>query len=118
MLLAVLLILLAVSLIRGWQRWQANAYRRAASAELQSVSSVGQISQILKRAALVAYPRADVASLSGVAWSDWLGQTSSQEVPPSVRAAMAGIYAREATDVAAVADFADEWIQTHRTVKE
>lgn len=66
-----------VFLFRAWQRWRANAYRRQAMSELEKLPQgdlVG-ISTLLKRVALVAYPRRRVASLSGTTWTDFLSQT-------------------------------------------
>ena len=65
----VALALLAVLAILGWRaaaRYRANAYRRAALAALGATShddraAVEAVSAVLKRAALVAYPRPQVA---------------------------------------------------------
>lgn len=51
-----------------------NAYRRAALAELETAAA-SQISAVLKRAALAAWPRRDVAALSGAAWRAFLDRT-------------------------------------------
>jgi hypothetical protein len=73
----------------GWvcyqllRRWLNNRYRRAALRELQLIadkmqreedraSSLRQIPVLLKRAALSAYPRNQVASLAGKDWRDFL----------------------------------------------
>ena len=69
---------------RVWAARRAAAYRRAALRELESATSVATIAEILKRTALVAYPRTDVASLSGSAWSQWLAETGGREVPHGV----------------------------------
>ena len=50
--------------LRAWRRWQANAYRRAALEELRSATNQVEIAKILKRVALCAFPRTDVASLT------------------------------------------------------
>jgi hypothetical protein len=55
---------------RLWRRWQADAYRRAALAELEAIEAPQEIPELLKRVALVAYPRAQVADLYG---DEWLG---------------------------------------------
>lgn len=60
---------------RSWQRWRANAYRRSALKELAAIDSPARLSQLLKRVALVAYPRANVAELYGEAWLDFLDGT-------------------------------------------
>jgi hypothetical protein len=60
---------------RLWKRWQANAYRRAALAELEEIETPWKVPELLKRVALVAYPRAEVAELSGEAWLGFLDGT-------------------------------------------
>ena len=67
------LTILALLAYAGWRwhlRHKANAYRRAA---MEALSKAGddpcQIAEILRRTALAAYPRQDVASLAG---EDWL----------------------------------------------
>ncbi|MFA3917009.1 DUF4381 domain-containing protein [Ruegeria hyattellae] len=64
---AALLFLLLHWMLR---RHRAEAYRRAALRELaQAGDDPGAVATILRRTALVAFPRAEVASLAG---SDWL----------------------------------------------
>jgi len=55
-------------------RYRHNAYRRAALRELDKAEA-RDISAILKRAALAAWPRAEVASLTGAAWLAFLDRT-------------------------------------------
>ena len=61
-----------------------NAYRRAALGELANIEhlqageAAQRITAVLKRAALVAYPRVEVAALSGEAWPGSLD-------PPGIR---------------------------------
>jgi hypothetical protein len=63
----------AIALLR---HYRSNAYRRAALAELQHLSRDGeqpaQIAVLLRRTALAAYPRDQVASLHGDAWLRFL----------------------------------------------
>lgn len=67
------LILLAACTIVAillWRRYRANAYRRDALRELEGVrDDPAAIAAILRRTALAAYPRRDVAGLAG---DDWL----------------------------------------------
>ncbi|MFD0981319.1 DUF4381 domain-containing protein [Tropicimonas aquimaris] len=70
------LVLLALALLGGW-RWRehrrANAYRRAALAEIgQAGDDPARLAEILRRAALSAYPRAQVASETGADWLAFL----------------------------------------------
>lgn len=79
------LILLAILLltIRWARRFAANRYRREAlkqCAQLENVldddngraAALAELATLLKRTALSAWPRADVASLSGQEWIDFL----------------------------------------------
>ena len=56
------------------RHWQRNAYRREALRALERADG-RDISAILKRAALVAFPREQVASLNGAAWLAFLDRT-------------------------------------------
>lgn len=66
-------------LLCGWwihKRWQANAYRRAALHELdQAGDDPAAIAKIIRRAALVAYPRSDIVRLTGESWLEFLDST-------------------------------------------
>lgn len=73
-----LAMLASVAFILIYQRRQARkreAYRRAGLALLDGVSTVHDVSVVLKRVALAAYPREQVASLYGEDWADFLRQT-------------------------------------------
>jgi hypothetical protein len=74
---------LSALLLRSFARWQHNRYRREALARLkeleepladpaQRAAAMAEISALLKRAALTAYPREEVAGLTGAAWSSYL----------------------------------------------
>ena len=63
---------------RLYLRWKSNAYRRAALAELaQAGDDPAMIAAILRRVALVAYPRKQVAGLVGQEWLRFLDRTSA-----------------------------------------
>lgn len=65
-------------LLLAWlalRRWRARAYRRGALAELRRAEDIGSMASILRRAALVAYPRDDVAGLIGEDWLAFLDHT-------------------------------------------
>lgn len=69
---------------RLWQQHRRNRYRREALAELgHLLSDAGrpvtalEVSAVLKRTALTAFPRARVATLSGAAWRDFLCSTGA-----------------------------------------
>ena len=104
--------------VRTWRHWRANAYRRAALRELQSANDVSQIAEILKRAALVAYPRSDVAALTGPAWIDWLAAAQKQPVPAEVADALTrGVFDHtRPMNLNELRSFAADWIRQHQVV--
>lgn len=64
---------------RWWQRYHRNRYRREALAQLVRVAAaldtppaIAELSALLKRTALVAFPREAVATLHGEAWRAFL----------------------------------------------
>lgn len=69
---------------RGWRHWRANRYRREALAELARLRAdlheegaararaLMALSVLLKRCALAAWPRVEVAGLAGEAWHAFL----------------------------------------------
>lgn len=70
----------------GWRllrRWRANAYRREALTELGEIkalinsdlNALSALPTLLKRTALVAYPRVEVASLTSERWLGFLDRT-------------------------------------------
>jgi hypothetical protein len=72
--------------VRALRRWHADAYRRAALAELDAIGARAEapdagadalraLPALLKRAALAAYPRERVAALSGPRWWAFLDAT-------------------------------------------
>jgi Domain of unknown function (DUF4381) len=83
--IAVLLVGAIVALWQFVRHRHANRYRREALAELRHVESAGgtpgevlaQLSVLLRRTALAAFPREQVASLAGRAWLSFLDRTSS-----------------------------------------
>ncbi len=90
-LLGILTIVAIAVLARTAVRWQRNRYRREALAELTQLENAAELarigdpatgdavalglSELLKRVALTAYPRADVAALSGPEWFAFLDRT-------------------------------------------
>ena len=116
-----LAILLAIVLAVRWliRRRRKNAYRREALRELKTVSNnAAEISQLIRRAALAAFPREDVAALHGDAWLSFLGETYPG--PPLEGKAADTLLTAPYRDTAAdaeLADFAHEWISRHRPRK-
>ncbi|PYG31012.1 DUF4381 domain-containing protein [Pelagimonas varians] len=109
-------------------RWRksylAKAYRRAALAALrQAKDDPVEIASLLRRTALVAFPRSDVASLHGAQWLDFLDKAA-----PKV--AFSGSQAGDLLSTAPyqkqqpvgptnvdLARMARLWIETHRPHK-
>lgn len=77
----VLVIVSAVLLVLCWQ-WLAtrkrNAYRRFGLALLEGANTIHDVSVVLKRVALAAFPREQVASLYGRDWAAFLNQRCSR----------------------------------------
>ena len=77
--LTVLLILLAVALLMGLIRgafiWHRNAYRREGLRQLQQTTETAAILILLKRVALVQWPRETVAPLHGDEWLTFLNES-------------------------------------------
>jgi hypothetical protein len=66
-----------LSLLRWHRHHKENAYRLAALAALERVGTDPvAIAEILRRTALAAYPRTDVAALSGAGWLGFLDATA------------------------------------------
>ena len=89
----------------GWfayttiRRWNANRYRRAALVQLQLLAKdiakpetrdagLRQLPVLLKRTALSVYPRAQLASLTGKSWLDFLNSKVSKTAFPDAAAGL------------------------------
>lgn len=92
------------------RRHRRNAYRREALRALETAEAA-DISAILKRAALAAFPREQVASLSGSAWLAFLDRTGGTHFAQTALAALpyGGTGDREA-----ILAEARRWIARHR----
>jgi hypothetical protein len=85
---AVLLVLIALGCAwLAWRRHERSRYRREALAELARIeaklgdagtraAALAQIAPLIKRTALAALPREQVAALSGTAWLAFLRETT------------------------------------------
>lgn len=116
-----LLILAAAWLAwQSWRRWQANAYRRAALHELESLKSSVAIAELLRRTALASVPRPVVSGMTGATWTDWLAAQSPEAMSPEVQQLLTvGIYDRLATtdrEFNLLRDYAARWIVRHQLV--
>ena len=118
--LAAAIAILACGAIRRYRR---NAYRRIALAELAGIrptdvpASLMAISAVLKRVALVAYPRSEVASLTGAAWLAFLDRTAGTDAFTKGPAAGLNQAVSGGSDVTAEAILAAarRWVTHHRT---
>jgi len=119
--------LLVVILMLAWHRiqvWRRNRYRREALAELQAIqaqpdldpqSMASQIATLLKRTALAAYSREQVANLYGAEWARFLRESSSSDRLVSNNAEALGnaAYQKDANGADLLAP-ARRWIKVHR----
>lgn len=123
---------IALLVLLLWLMWcyvtwlRRNAYRREALRLLKALpvhsSSLPQLDELLKRVALSAYPREQVASLSGIAWLKFLDGTMHGKtvhggsfVGGSARVLAEAAYQREEFqgDIRAVLTAAENWIRHH-----
>lgn len=104
--------------------WRMNRYRRAGLAELrqleqtqsQNPSALVELAELLKRVALVAYPRRQVASLSGEDWLRFLDHTmGTTDFSTGPGQQLARVYERACSSPSAeLMQLARHWIQRHR----
>lgn len=128
-----LLAVLAWAGWRAWRRYRANRYRREALAELarlplgadpaHRVAALRQMAVVLKRTALAAWPRTQVASLAGNDWAAFLQAHAgrAQDAAPLLAALVHDAEYRDdavlaqwpQTQVQAVAGACRRWIAEH-----
>lgn len=101
------------------QRHAANAYRRAGLAALaEAGKDPAAIATVLRRTALAAYPRAEVAGLNGADWLAFLDRKAPSVGLAEARSArllLSGPYARHPLPPAPeLARLAKHWIESHR----
>lgn len=115
--LAVLLALAVLWLLWwGVRRWRANAYRRAALAELAAAGDdPAAITAILRRTALAAWPRTRVASLHGEEWLRFLDATArGGGFVDGPGAVLAEAPYRSTGPAPGLGDLAGSWVRRHR----
>lgn len=105
-------------IIRSIHRWSSNRYRREALREL-ALLPVDQLSDLLKRTALAAWPRDRVASLSGGEWLTFLSETGGNSVfnqapGNGIEEIALRPYLLSDADQQQLRAVAAEWIRRHR----
>jgi hypothetical protein len=118
--LGIFLILVLIFALRALRHHLRQAYRREALAEIRRGRlSVVDLATLLKRVAVTAYPREQVAALTGRAWLDWLRLTGRLDVPPGVADLLtSAVYSGAGNaDTAALTVFVRLWIRRHRVPK-
>jgi len=132
-LFGLLLIMLTWFAYASIRRWSNNRYRRAALQQLQLLAddiqttgkrdaSLRQIPVLLKRTALSVYPRAQLASLTGKDWHDFLNSKVSKPSFPEPTANLLDEISYSVGDLSKVdAQAADDllrashhWLKHHR----
>lgn len=122
-LIALALGLAIVALVATYRRRRLNAYRAVALGELERLernpSALPHIAEILKRTALVAAPRHQVANLSGEAWMHWLNQRGDGAIfsAKSMQLLSEDLYTGKPADVQDIDGLlssARAWIVSHR----
>ena len=113
LLLSVLLSLLVWVLWTQYDRRKRNAYRRAGLVLLPEVQTIYELSVLLKRVALAAFPREQVASLHGDAWVAFLRETC-----PAVD--LSGLLSSDVEQDAGndLKQMAAIWIRSHQAVAD
>lgn len=114
-------------MIWAYRRWRANRYRREAIKELSGLLTdwrnhqddsayLASLQLLLKRVALTRFPRADVASLTGEAWVQFLDRSSGSHdfSMGEMEVLIDGNYRQDVTvNVESLQTFALQWIRQH-----
>lgn len=114
----VVLVLLFLGVWRLRVVRNANAYRRAALAELAaSGDDPVAIADVLRRTALSAYPRQKVAGLAGDDWLAFLdvGYNGQGFATETGRAMLSSPYRADPTPIDGLAALARDWVQSHKS---
>src|SRR5215510_974212 len=133
LLLGLVAVWLATGLVLWWVHWRRQAYRRAGLQELHGIAArlghaperaaaLVDLAALLKRVALVAYAREQVAALSGNAWLTFLDRTGgTAQFTQGPSAVLAEVSSRpslgsalDTAQVAALVATARDWIRQHR----
>lgn len=123
--LVVVLMLVAAAVLFAW--WRRSAVRRAALRELRDLKRktggptalAAAINRLLKRYALICYPKAQVADLTGRRWLDFLaahggGRGFSEGAGQALLTLPYGGEGADGTDAGALLVLARRWIRANR----
>ena len=119
------LLAVGVAAWRRWRRWRRDAYRREALKALRDCRNLAPearlqtTARILKAAALAAFPRHEIAALSGDPWLDWLDGNAPQAFSSVSRRLLgAGQYRSsripDDSELAILAQDCERWLSGHR----
>jgi hypothetical protein len=114
--------------VRAMRRYRRNAYRRTALRELSELidrstkdreAALGSLPALLKRCALSAFPRDQVAGLSGEDWLRFLDQTAPGAFNQAARVALTTVVnegpgALENDHTSPLFQATQRWIRGHR----
>lgn len=111
-----------IATLLAWLTWRwiahhrANAGRRAALAELAQATTAAEVAEILRRAALSAWPREEVASLVGTDWIAFLDRTAATGFPDEAGRELVSAPWRdgEAKASPALRTAAESWLRKYR----
>lgn len=103
-------------IVKRVMAWQANRYRREALALLDEMGA-GELSNLVKRVALAAWPREDVARLTGGKWLEFLDRSAGLDLfvaGPGAELEKAAFDPGADLDEAPLRSAVREWIVKHR----
>jgi hypothetical protein len=108
--------------LRKWRRYRRNRYRRMALTRLRAIrqqpsspEAAASLATLLKQTALAAWPRLEVASLSGAQWSDFLHRTGSDD--PALDDLYSCVYRQQTLtreSLETMCRATEHWIRHHR----
>lgn len=109
-------ILASLASLHLYRSWRANAYRRSALKELERAHGAPEeIAAVLRRTALAAFPRRDVAGLTGADWLQFLRATCKRRLfEGPVGDTLTTAPYREMPPCSELEDAAAQWIKSHR----
>ncbi|MCV6824519.1 MULTISPECIES: DUF4381 domain-containing protein [Halocynthiibacter] len=114
---AAILLGVAIALWRWLKHYRANAYRRAAIAAIEQANGdAAEIALVVRRCALAAFPRTDVAQLTGESWVLFLEATGKGvEFDAATAATLTEApYRQESAASPAFVNTVKRWIKTHK----